>query len=372
MTPTTTTDATATRVRAFADAVAAHFADLPARDRADLLEDLEQHLLELAAEDADAVERQLADPAGYAAELRAGAGLPEPGRRRPRRRARLAARIDEARATVAADAAWLRRQRGIREAVDFLPSLVPAWWVLRGWLPVALVGMVVVGGGVWPNLVVPGRSAPGLLLAAAAATTSVVLGTRAAAGRLDDPRLQGLVRTADLAAGVGVAVLLLEGLSGAPAVADDDLGASAESATVVEAPRLLTMPGGEPVTNLYVYDADGRLLDGVYVYDGIGQPVEVGPLAELGFDAIETVVPRDASGTPVHNRYPLEQYEVVERVADDGSLEVLRRAREAPDVDVPALGGFTVSVPSLHDALPRTTTPGPAAPGAGTGVPDRG
>ncbi|MFD0638101.1 hypothetical protein ACFQ9X_47680 [Catenulispora yoronensis] len=32
---------------------------------------------------------------------------------------------------------------------------------------------------------------------------------------------------------------------------------------------------GGPITNLFVYDKDGKLLDGVYIYNQDGQPVNV-------------------------------------------------------------------------------------------------
>src|SRR5215211_2863511 len=82
-------------VARYATAVRAAFADLPGPERELLLEDLEDHLQEVAAEAGGPLEERLGRPETYAAELRASAGLPGPapaaagaggGRRRPRLR----------------------------------------------------------------------------------------------------------------------------------------------------------------------------------------------------------------------------------------------------------------------------------------------
>ena len=66
-------------VARYATAVRAAFADLPAPERELLLEDLEDHLAEVAAEGEGPLAARLGAPEAYAAELRASAGLPAPG-----------------------------------------------------------------------------------------------------------------------------------------------------------------------------------------------------------------------------------------------------------------------------------------------------
>jgi uncharacterized membrane protein len=66
-------------VTAYAAAVRAALADLPPAAREDLLEDLEQHLHEVAEEEGS-LHARLGPPQVYAEELRASAGL-SPGRR---------------------------------------------------------------------------------------------------------------------------------------------------------------------------------------------------------------------------------------------------------------------------------------------------
>ena len=66
-------------VARYATAVRAAFADLPGPERELLLEDLEDHLQEVAAEAGGPLAERLGEPEDYAAELRASAGLPAPG-----------------------------------------------------------------------------------------------------------------------------------------------------------------------------------------------------------------------------------------------------------------------------------------------------
>ena len=63
-------------VRAYLDAVRHHLADLPSEERDELVEDLEAHLLEVAAESDEPLASRLGPPDDYAAELRASAGYP--------------------------------------------------------------------------------------------------------------------------------------------------------------------------------------------------------------------------------------------------------------------------------------------------------
>jgi hypothetical protein len=78
---TSTTDFGATNDTATLDAerylkdVAPHLAALPVDERADLLDDLAQHLREIAAEEGPPLGERLGPPEAYAAELLASAGV---------------------------------------------------------------------------------------------------------------------------------------------------------------------------------------------------------------------------------------------------------------------------------------------------------
>jgi hypothetical protein len=100
-----------------------------------LLEDLEDHLQEVAAEAGGPLEERLGAPGTYAAELRASAGLPAP---RPAGRRRAGRRLGESRVARRLARVWggaVAHPAGAA-VVGFLPELGPAWWVLRGYLTV--------------------------------------------------------------------------------------------------------------------------------------------------------------------------------------------------------------------------------------------
>lgn len=166
-------------VARYAAAVRAAFADLPAPDRETLLEDIEDHLVEVAAESGGPLEERLGPPETYAAELRAWAGLPAPGaaRRRGPRASRLGRRVQRLAATVAAHPAG-------RAVFEFLPELRPAWWVLRGYLAVQAVAVAIsvvllAGSGLsFPVPALLNSQVLGLLAVVAAVAGSVALGRR--------------------------------------------------------------------------------------------------------------------------------------------------------------------------------------------------
>lgn len=151
----------------YLEQVRACFADLPTAERTELLDDIAQHLAEVAAEDDRPLVDRLGPPEQYAAELRVAAGLAPPGA-----------------ATFAGR--WRRRvgavdQRigpvvGYGRASEFVRQLAPAWWVLRG-LAVALVLLWAVDG---PALVptIGGSAVAGGLIVATAVVASVWLGRR--------------------------------------------------------------------------------------------------------------------------------------------------------------------------------------------------
>lgn len=355
---TTSTAPTAPdRIRDFVADVATHFDDLPVAERQELLDDLEQHLLELAAEDEDGLAAELTSPAAYAAELRHSAGLPaDPGSRRPSALHRLADRW-------AARFRALRDRPGIAPVVDFLPELRPAWWVVRAWALLVVVAMVATGGPWSRHVPIPGRSLLGLLALAGAVVVSVRAG-RDGADRATPWRV------GDAAAAVALLVVMVGTMSSGPTV---------EYVDVVHEdwqPAVLRHPDGEPITNLYLYDLEGNPVTDVLVHDGLGRPVEVGDLDAAGFADLETVHARDRFGVPIRHLYPLEQY-VVE---SDEVGETERRPRPAPFLDREQDGAQTGTEqptadtsagPSPSELEPTadpepTSAPTDAAPDAGT------
>ncbi len=70
---TATTDAATIEADRYLKEVAPHLAALPAQERADLLDDLAQHLREIAAEPGPPLTERIGSPEAYAAELLASA-----------------------------------------------------------------------------------------------------------------------------------------------------------------------------------------------------------------------------------------------------------------------------------------------------------
>ena len=286
-------------VARYAAAVRAAFADLPAPDREALLEDIEDHLVEVAAEPGGPLEERLGPPETYAAELRAWAGLPAPGAAR-RRRLRASGPGRRLQRLVAAAAA----HPAGRAIVDFLPELRPAWWVLRGYLVVQLasVGLsyLFAGDGLsFPLPTILGSQVLGLLVVAAAVVGSVALGRRGTATR------QGRRLTVAANVALGLFALFLFGDPGATRYPAE---ASYDQYVVSGAyPEPGLRNNGHEVSNIFPFDAKGRPLEGVELYDQDGAPLVA---THEDNPELEPRLPLDEHGNAIANRYPQEQYQV--------------------------------------------------------------
>lgn len=132
----------ADEVAAYVAAVRDALADLPPRERDELLEDLTAHLTEVAAEGDLPLWNRVGPPWEYAAELRAAV---RPQAQQPSQRwlSRLAAPW---RARLGEWDTRLGRLLGYEHVTDFLRLLTPAWWVLRGYL-LAVLFVTLLGDG---------------------------------------------------------------------------------------------------------------------------------------------------------------------------------------------------------------------------------
>ncbi|MFI7704499.1 hypothetical protein [Nonomuraea sp. NPDC049480] len=153
----------------YAQAVRAIVGDHP--DREELLEDLDDHLAEIASESDLPLEDRLGPPAVYAEELMAAYG----GRSesRPKRRP-----WDWA---FTAHAAFTR-QGAYRSSVAFLRDLRPGWWVLRGYL-LAMLLLSLSG----QDRVVPGSPADCAVVVAAVWASSWPVRPRPTASTTSSP-----------------------------------------------------------------------------------------------------------------------------------------------------------------------------------------
>jgi hypothetical protein len=288
-------------VARYASAVRAAFADLPGPDRELLLEDLEDHLQEVAAEAGGPLAERLGRPDAYAAELRASAGLPAPGA--PGRRQ---------------GGSWLRETWGAQQAgrlwqvvsthpagravLEFLPELRPAWWVLRGYLAVQAACVALsfldanLGGLSFPIPRPFGSRVLGLLAVAAAVAASVALGRRGT-------RRRGLVVLGNAGLGLFAVLMLLE--LGAGEAYDDQYHPEYVTVSTEPAPGLRA--DGKEISNIFPFDADGKPLRDVYLVDQDGDPVAA---TRQDTPELEARLLIDGDGNEVANRYPQVQQQL--------------------------------------------------------------
>ncbi|MEV4566900.1 hypothetical protein AB0K12_24300 [Nonomuraea sp. NPDC049419] len=231
-------------------------------DREELLEDLDDHLAEIAAESELPLDTRLGPPEAYAAELSAAYGA-SGVRRGP-------TLLSRARAA-------LLRTGSSSGLAGFLRELRPGWWVLRGYALGMLATLMLASEA----RLVPANP-PDWALVVLAIVASVWLGRR--------PRGRSVVLTA-VAANALAAMALLAGFAGA--------GAD-PSPQVQTAANVMLVGGGtaEGVANLRPYAKDGTPLTDVYLYDQDGKPFTTRP-ESFGFEIDRSC------GEPVRNRYPL-------------------------------------------------------------------
>ncbi|SBT68729.1 hypothetical protein GA0070622_5840 [Micromonospora sediminicola] len=243
----------------YVDRVRAALADLPPVRRDELTEDLAEHLAEVAAEGEGALVDRLGPPEAYAAELRSAAGA-EPGRR-PARLRRLAAARDRATTQVRLLDRQLGPLVGHARVVDFLRSLRPAWWLLRGWLAALLIGEMTGSdrAGLLPRI--EGSTLGGLVLLAGAMLASLWLGRRS--GEFTGwPRRLHLVGTAVLAVFALVVFTDVQERAGVDPDADYQQ---------VSVDRRY-----DRIEDVFVYDQQGRLIRDAQLFDQNGVPIRLG------------------------------------------------------------------------------------------------
>lgn len=309
--------------------MAAALADLPADEREEMLDDLRSHLAEVADESDTPPTTRLGPPEEYAAELRVAAGIGPAPRAVDVRAASSLERLRDA-GTAVRD--WVRRRPGGPGLLAFLPQLRPAWWVLRGYL-LALVGAVVLGAVDFAGpLPADGSTAlVFLVFAAGLAVASVWLGTH-------PPRRPAAV----LALRVGGVLLVLLGFAAWRAASTGTVYAVSDEGPLTR------------ITDVQAYDAEGRPLRDVQLFDQDGNPVEL-------YDACGNPASRlREDGTTALNVYPRGVPGGEDASCGDPS-------RPAP-ARLPALvpRGPSAAAPSTDPAATPSATPaGPSATPAG-------
>lgn len=341
-----TATTSSTEITRYLDEVRALLADLPADERDELLDDLAVHLREVRAETDEPLEQALGNPADFAAELLASSGHrsashrrglwpPVPGLDRAQRRWE----------RLLGSAAW-RWMQVLR------PELVPGWWVLRGYLGVLLlVELLSDRSGSFPVPRIGGSPLLGLVAVAGGIVASVQLGRRSADRRT--PLWVWVLDALVVLSSLGV----LSSLNPSPEYVYVEDAHNEPSAT-----GALTQPDGTTITNLFAYDAEGRLLDGVLLYDQDGTPVEVAPdHGSMPYTDDGLPVSTDyrlyVNGAEVRNAYPLDQRVEEWRSGPDGSQRVVPVPVRPPAITTPRLAPEeTATTSTSTTSTPITST----------------
>lgn len=341
-----------TEISAFAARVRAQLADLSDDELEELTEGLEADLAEAYAED---LARELPDPVAYAAELRAAAGLPL----KQDQRSGLAGGLDSLRQ--GAGETWrdvtlaLRRSPVGRGVVDFLGALQPVWWVVRAWLALWLVSAFFGSeAGVLPT-------APFYWVVLLA---FVVISVQWGRGLWGAPRIGALLVLGNVVAAVALLPVV--------ATAQSWESSTYEMAYVgSEDPAGISLDGSS-VTNIYPYDAQGRPLSGVQLFDQDGRALTPalntvrdecanGCTDGIAADGTAWSPTTLETGQDVMNVYPLS---VVQHVLDElgsASSAVVGEAKvpEAPFLKVPALAPAPEASASPSEAPRAAPTDAP-------------
>jgi hypothetical protein len=351
---TTTPETTISEADRYLKEVAPYLAAVPADERADLLEDLAQHLREIAAEPGAPLAQRLGSPEAYAAELLASAGVAAAADgRRPALRSRSAALVTKG-----------RESRVGREVTKLWPVLRPAWWVARAYLAVSLVVLLTKGGN--PGFPLPhlfGSPFVGLIAIVLCIPLSVRLGERTftGAGRWAAIGANGALMIVAL-------VLLVK--AGNRQVSYVQVG----GAQAVGNGTCLTNSGGQPITNLYAYGPDGNLLNPVLLYDQNGQPINnLCPDVDSQGRPLVTQYGRDVNGAPVINAFPRTQSVVLQPESPFTPGQPATTAPvNPPAVVVPRLAptpSTTTTVPTGVSGSPSASTSTSSPPVATTAPP---
>lgn len=253
-----------TEVSRYYDQVVAALAGLAPAARQDLIEDLPDHLAEVAAEvsaeGAGSLRERLGAPEVYAQELLAAAGVQAADQ--PAAGA-LSARLAQGlrRARTLAERVDLQGGRlvGYPRLVDLLRAIRPGWWVLRGWLAAQFLSGAhdrESWSGFIPDL--GGNRMLGLVLTLAMIAGSVALGRRS-------------LRWSAWAGRAMAAASVLIALWGAGVLAANVGG----TAYAYSGPDSGYSPYAE-ISDVYAYDREGRLVEGARLFDQNGNPLQLG------------------------------------------------------------------------------------------------
>src|SRR5256884_3049057 len=269
-------------VATYAASVRAALSNLPTDQSEVLLEDLEDHLREIAADAGGPLHERLGPPQQYAEELRAAYGAAQVT---TRRQAPALHDLQRALARVTGST-WYRQIRA------FLPELRPAWWVLRAYLAV-LILMAAVSPG-YPLGPIPDPTSKRGLVEILATGIAIWLSVRI--GRRSRQLSQKALVLA-YSANLLIALFAVVVLANMRSFAYSEL----TGATSPQQTTFANAFAAGQVTNIYPYSQDGKPLTNAFLYYQDALPIVV--------DKSEATTRKTigAAGNSGTNAYPLTQ-----------------------------------------------------------------
>ncbi len=248
-----------TEQEAYLEAVRRALGDLDPATRDELLEDLPEHLNEVAAEGEGTLTERLGPPEAYAAELRAAAGLgvtTVPSRGLDDR---FAATIRRARGALGIADRKTGPLFGYGRASEFLRVLAPGWWLLRGYLVAMAISWASAGTepGLLPRL--GGSTLAATLLLVVCLLASIWLGRR-------ESRLPVLPRAGLVLGGLFLIIFGMVVFDKADHYGGNDWAD----------PQVVSNNPYGYVADVYAYDEAGQPLTNVRLYDQDGNPIQLG------------------------------------------------------------------------------------------------
>lgn len=323
----------------YAEDVRAALADIPEADRAELLEDLEDHLAEVAAESDEPLVDRLGTPAAYATELRAAYGT---GTVRTRRSVRATAtgtfQSMESRLREKVDNSAV-----LRAAWSLLKEFRSLWWIVRAWVAALLLWRF------WDDdwHARPWGAAQWMVLVVFV-VASIALGQWSRARPERSPRVL-IIGLNGLALVLLFSIQVNLGLTQLAPEAISEMALAKPSGTAA-APA----PEAQDLANIYPYSKDGKPLKDILLYDQSGYPLQ------LNYEAHGYQLDRCGSPPPIANSYPLPL-----RQPDDSMMEPTPGASCEPGSPMPA------PTPSDGPTFTPTPTPTPTPTSTPTPTPTR-
>lgn len=361
----------------FVDEVRAALCDLPQDDREELIDGLEADLTERLQDSGDehTPVSALGSPAEYAAELRAAAGMPATaGGSHTSSTMRLRSRVG----------AWQEQGVGrLQEAattplvlalLPFLRTVRPVWWVARAWVGLQLLDALL---GSWPHSWM--ISFHGYLLGALLWLAASILSVQIGRGVWWPANASAWRRSRVNVACSAIAVLSLPVVfSSLPSAGfRPDYGGGYAHPGVRASPRGLSSDG-ERVHNIYPYDAQGKPLVGVQLFDEEGNPLAIGPAKRYDQGLVTYPWQTVSTGTELPHVYPLpareERRRVWERDSDVFASDNPPAVPLPPFVQAPVLPELpATSLQAFREAVqPPAAQPPAAQPPAAQPPPPNG